>query len=894
MDRVSTYISPIHFIPVLLYSIFVILEIFLGLVTRINFLEFSSIFTPTFRASFLPSTITGLIYYYIPYPQIAKYLLLTLSSTASLYQISKYRSYNVIPLYMFSLYIGDYISPLLLSLYYLFRHKNISNILLLLLIVNEPLFIIPIAFSREGIRLTYKILFITVLGIPIFLVKYGYLEHLTLVISNPEYLLLYIGMVVYSIYIFRVKGLFSLLIFISPYTSLAPILGDGRQALRGVNNYKNVLVILFLAFIIITNLYFSSRLVPNLNGSLDDFLSNTLEDTNLILSLSGDDYINGILVSKGIYIIRYDDSLSWNWSDREEIRSKLLRALEYAENHGIKYVLIDKPKELSFWISPKHYIEYKYPLREPLDRYVIILERRGIIQTSKYFLYLKDISAVDKYNLASRYYKFWSNISIDVQVSRGSLTLSADAPYEAYLHFNLTNITGYYIFKVVGGDGYTRSIEFYEYDGALNSLWEFSEKNFYNPIGVSILGSGGGELVFKIEDNESLTLYLYKLPSPEIYSIENIGKSIVLSGLIDGVELEIADFENQINLVLYPEEKIEIDLDIPLISSEIYLIFIILAGVFLAFTFKWQEAGEPLEGEDHLVKADYIYIYIISIPTVIYLIHPRLLEISWIGGGVFLIGLSMGLFTLMIEPGYISWSRFSSLVTLTGLIFSIAYLIKYLYGDVFDVIGDFWRNQALYSSIDVLLFGSLGLLLSLYFFGGRNIHLHIPFAYLVVSGSSFITDLFRIKNPVLQGLIDIATYFVDVTMELVGYRIEYVTVPAGNALYLYGDKLLTVVILGWPCTGITGIFIFLSFVTVLNIHFQRNLGYSIPRYIVLLGLIITYFLNILRIDLILYLDVYFGVDAAELFHSIGYELIFLAWIGIFFALIYRFYIRRSS
>jgi exosortase/archaeosortase family protein len=57
----------------------------------------------------------------------------------------------------------------------------------------------------------------------------------------------------------------------------------------------------------------------------------------------------------------------------------------------------------------------------------------------------------------------------------------------------------------------------------------------------------------------------------------------------------------------------------------------------------------------------------------------------------------------------------------------------------------------------------------------------------------------------------------------------------------------------------------------------------------LIGLGITMLLNIVRITTIIYLTVNYGMDIGEVFHSVGYELIFLVWI-----LIYIFIVEKLS
>ena len=878
----------------IIYTSYLSIILFLGWISKLNYLEITSILTPGISTFNPPSVFSRFIISLSFDPIITNYILLFISSTSTLYITLKFRIPLIIPFFMLSIYLGDYISPILFSISAIIEDKRVKSIIYALLVIHEPIYLIPFLASRTYKKDVKWFSYIVVFLFLLFLYRVRYVNYAFQTLPDINLLIPILLTITLSITAFRFEGLLSLSILFSPYASLTQALyrfhkREGSNLRRADIYVLLVVMLLFLGFIFVPQ-----KTVINLNGSLDRFLSESLGNASIVLSLSKDSYVNSILTSRGIYVVQFGDSFSWNWSDLDEAREKLSKALEYAENHGIKYVLVDKPEELAYWVSKVHYREYKYPMREPLGRYIIVLERLGIVETAKENFYLKDFNADPTLSLSRDFTRYWSNISIQINVSNEYIQISGDSAYEVYLHFDVEDIKGYYLFKLEGSNDYFRSIEFYVYDGKLKSLWETSRKRIYNPIMVGIDSNAKGEFVFKIEDNNSLKLYLYKLESPEIYEVRRLDQQIVVTpknSLIWGI---LSDFTDSLTISFGDGEASITKISGAENLQRLELMSLVITVALLSILFSKEELGPPPMIGDFNVSTVYLYLYFIGLPMLIYLVHPRLLEISWIGGGVFLIAFSMGVFTLLLESDKIGVNRSRMVLLSIPTIISLSFIVKYFYGDIFDLIGDFWRNQSLYASIDVVVYGFLGLLLSLYVFGMRNTHFHIPFIYLVVSGTSFITDLLRILNPVLQGLIDLATYFVEITMETFGYRIEYVTVPAGNALYVYNGKLLTVVILGWPCTGITGIFIFLSFATVLNIYFRNRFGYPISKYLILAGLLITYMLNIVRIDAILYLDIYYGVDASELFHSIGYELVFLFWIAIYFFIVYRIYLKRSS
>jgi len=718
---------------------------------------------------------------------------------------------------MLSLYLGDYISPILLSMYLLAYQYWGRSLLYILLSFHEPLYILPrIANKDKGFN-GKKVAALTAFIILAYLYRDRYLYYPSILSSRIDLLVIQFILLIFSIIIFKLRGLYTLSTFISPYVSTIQLVDQYEYRVNRITYryiYGILAVLISLSFI--GSLYLGVGININFNGSIDEFILESIGNASIVLSLSKDPYINSILSTNGIYVVEYGDSLTWNWSDRLEVMERLSEALEYAENHGIRYILIDKPSELAYWVSPKHYSEYKYPLREPLGRYIIVLERRGLVETAEKYFYVSSINLSSDYLLNNLYIRYWSNISLDVSVEDEYIEIISNKSYEVYLHFKPKSLNGTYLFILGDLDGYTRSVEFYVYNGELKSLWESSRKSFYNPIAVDIKSSIDGELVFKVEDDDPVIIRLYRLEKPELYDVRVDNSYFYIESTYPNSYIILSTFNDDYMVELEYNVIEEID-RVDLFSWDIiYITSFLSTSFFIGYSLDKSRYKEEDPIEEGSIPITYGYLYLLSIPIIIYIVHPRLLEISWIGGGVFVIALSMGLFTLLLESKMISYKKFVSMNLLTLTIFAVSYIIKYLYGDIFDLVGDFWRNQSLYAGIDVLVYGLIGLFISIYIFGSRLVYLHTPFIYLTISGSSFITDLLRISNPVLQGLIDVATYLVDFTMELLGYRIEYITVPAGNAIYVYDPTLKTIVILGWPCTGITGIFIFLSFSMVLN------------------------------------------------------------------------------
>ncbi len=807
------------------------------------------------------------------------HILFITSIGLSIFYLYKSRHLHTIPFFIVMYMFIDLLTPLLLSLYHMVRLRyRFDIVLLFILFIHEPLFVTPFLIDRILVKrkIEYKafaVLFLVSFYAFFKVVVYGFVLDEYLLISTMILSL-------YSLLVYGFKGLTTFLAFVSPYSVSNPILYSPNTIED--DSKKTFRKILILVILISGNIFiFSTQNVnATFNTSIDQFLVKTLKDSNTVLSLSHDDYINSFLLENGYYVVGYSYSYFWNWSDRDEIRKLLSDALEYAENHGIKYILIDKPRELSYWISNIHYKEYKYPLREPLDRYIVVLERKGFVETSKNGFYIEDVGYNKSVSLTSNFVKYWSNISVDLDVKDMFISINSSKPYETYIHFNSSSSPTNLLIKLEGDDDYIRSLEIYGYDGKLKSVWETSFKRIYNPVVVELNLSFYQEFVVKIEDNSSNRLYIYKLDKKELYEVDS-SRTVTLLSNLSPIEMTLGVFFSDIKINVKPYSIAEIDDS----SYNIILLLTLLTSVLnIIILYNWNRPDFPIFHEEReIIELDRIPIYLIfySIPLILYLNYPRMLEISWIGAGVFLLAYSMALFNIFIEERSVKKSLDRNAIVFIFLYVSTSYLLKIWFGWIFDVRNDFWRNQSLFVSYDVISFGLYATLFSIFSFGLKRPSFYIPGVYLFLNGFIFLTDLFRIKNVLYKSLIDLATVLVDYSMELLSYRLEYVSVPAGNALYIYQDKLLTIVILGWPCAGVTGLFLYISFTMVINHYFKNRFGKGISNKLITAGLIITYLLNIIRIDVILLLDIYYGVNASELFHSIGYEAIFLLWIIIF-------------
>jgi len=752
------------------------------------------------------------------YSIIQPYLIYAVSISVSsyiLYRLGRQTLYIVAPLLLLA---GD---PITLTIYSLSSIPRLSIFSRALFLIHEPVVILIDSLRRRSI------VGIVTASASSLLMWGKYID-----LPPPEIALTILVGVIYAYFSFGSGALISLLAIIEP--SLISLLEGGEAKTPLSPALTLTLVILLLL-----------PINPGLNGGLDEFLGNAISDDAVYL-LSDDPTLISTLHRLGIYTEYGGDAMEWNWSDREEVRVRLGEAILDMYRYGYKYIVLEKPSELAYWVSPKHFKEYKYPIREDTNRYIIVLERRGLTGGEPY---ARPVDFTWLGGLENLYMWTWSNISVDISVKGDRIEIGSGGAYEAYIHLNVSNVDyGGVIFSV---DDYVESIELYKLNESLESLWESGYIPPNTPIALNIELSEIDTLVFKVEASGSRVVKLGFYEGGEILDVVVVNGEIRLD-TVDTLSIEYT--------YTYDVDKTGFNMG---------LLSLLLTP--LAYFMRW----EPPKGSTKIYRFDSktFGLALYASPILLYMGHPNLLEVNWIGGGIFLLSLSIYLL-IYTSPRSQTIRPYRYILPLFPIVVLTALFVKLYYGDFFDVIGDHWRNMALYTTIDASIIGSY-LMASMLIVSMDRITA-LPSLYLLLNSFAFITDLFRIDNPLFNAILEANVILVDLSLEAVGYLVEYAYVPAGYAIYLYLDRLLTIVILGWPCAGVTGLFLFTSFSSSL-----RD-AYRLPRPLFLkivgFGLIGTFLLNIGRVDAILLLNVYYGVDAAELFHSTLYELIFLLWI----------------
>ena len=176
----------------------------------------------------------------------------------------------------------------------------------------------------------------------------------------------------------------------------------------------------------------------------------------------------------------------------------------------------------------------------------------------------------------------------------------------------------------------------------------------------------------------------------------------------------------------------------------------------------------------------------------------------------------------------------------------------------------------------------------------RALPLGISISYLAINAAAFAYDLrYPFSTSFVWPLLLVATLGAQGVGTLM-FASEYSSYVGGNTYLLkiaQGDSS-TGAIIGWPCAGFTGLVLFGTLFTIFlsgtAVTARRKALYAA------LGVGGTLLLNMWRIAFILYASLTWGWNIGEVFHSIGYELVFIAWLLAFMGLVILLETRRLS
>lgn len=132
---------------------------------------------------------------------------------------------------------------------------------------------------------------------------------------------------------------------------------------------------------------------------------------------------------------------------------------------------------------------------------------------------------------------------------------------------------------------------------------------------------------------------------------------------------------------------------------------------------------------------------------------------------------------------------------------------------------------------------------------------------------------------IFEGVVSVIFILVVSLLNLIGVQIH---VLSNYTLLVNGQKGTLRVAMYWPCVGILSMLIYLLVIVILmikmNIPFYRKVIYAT------IGAIGTFFINVIRIFLIIYYGAYVSVNLRFFHETIG-EVIFIVWIVLFILIV---------
>jgi thaumarchaeosortase len=107
----------------------------------------------------------------------------------------------------------------------------------------------------------------------------------------------------------------------------------------------------------------------------------------------------------------------------------------------------------------------------------------------------------------------------------------------------------------------------------------------------------------------------------------------------------------------------------------------------------------------------------------------------------------------------------------------------------------------------------------------------------------------------------------------------------GNRLYLWGFKGFITLAIYWPSSGVVSMIVYSLVILVLMVKLDASRGRKIIYAVI--GAAGTYFVNVIRITLIVLYVTYISLNVEAFHQSIG-EVLFIAWIFIYLLLVIHF------
>ncbi len=120
-----------------------------------------------------------------------------------------------------------------------------------------------------------------------------------------------------------------------------------------------LLIILFLTPVLYINQY--DLVGKNINPALEKFIRTNIPEDSKVLLATTDPNIIGILQNNHDHLIRFDDAMRWNWSNRKFIKQKLIELSDTSIKLQCKYIIMRKQRTSCLQINSLKKIILQFP-----------------------------------------------------------------------------------------------------------------------------------------------------------------------------------------------------------------------------------------------------------------------------------------------------------------------------------------------------------------------------------------------------------------------------------------------------------------------------------------------------------------------------------------------------
>jgi thaumarchaeosortase len=303
-----------------------------------------------------------------------------------------------------------------------------------------------------------------------------------------------------------------------------------------------------------------------------------------------------------------------------------------------------------------------------------------------------------------------------------------------------------------------------------------------------------------------------------------------------------------------------------------------------------------------LVKLSPILSFVVPV-LILYLLYPNTFEATWKGRTYYLFFLWLASLEIILGWEETQTTKVDRLRSVRTFAFVIALLLPTIYVLIANFLGlnpalvdlakqsgmGSWWAECMPLSIEYLVFGVIFAAINLIEYGKEGlVGFAISALLLFAIGALYIIDNFYPYGQLtpLQFLVLPTTILAANVLNLMGYQTimtittspELGWLPTLTAWDPKNPLTRAGFGIGWPCAGVESLIIY----TVTILLFLKKSTIPLKQKIIyfMIGAVITYFINILRIVTIFLIGMNYGVRSAELFrfHDFYGQLYSITWI----------------